>query len=262
MAYADARGDKARSDAWSKHVEALKKALETAGWDGAYYRRGTFDNGSPLGSVQSDECQIDSLGQSWSVLSGMGDEARSTQAMDAVMTHLVDKDENIIRLFSPPFAETRKDPGYIRAYPPGVRENGGQYTHAAIWVVLALAKMGRGEDAWCCFSMLNPVNHALDRDAAEKYRVEPYVVAADVYGEGYKTGRGGWSWYTGSAGWLYRTAVEGILGIARTADGLDVQPVLPEAWDGFTAQVKIDGRDVTVDVTRGADGKPVTSIKG
>ena len=262
VAYADARGDKARSEAWTKHVEALKKALETAGWDGAYYRRGTFDNGSPLGSVQSDECQIDSLGQSWSVLSGMGDEARSAQAMDAVMTHLVDKDENIIRLFSPPFAETRKDPGYIRAYPPGVRENGGQYTHAAIWVVLALAKMGRGEDAWRCFSMLNPVNHALDRDAAEKYRVEPYVVAADVYGEGFKTGRGGWSWYTGSAGWLYRTAVEGILGIARTADGLDVQPVLPEAWDGFTAQVKIDGRDVTVDVKRGADGKPVTSIKG
>ena len=261
LPYAEERGDAARKERWASHLASLKTALETAGWDGAYYRRGTFDNGAPLGSTLSDECQIDSLGQSWSVLSGMGDPARSEQAMDAVMNQLVDSDENIIRLFTPPFAETRKDPGYIRAYPPGVRENGGQYTHAAIWVVMALAKLGRAEDAWRCFSMLNPVNHALDKDAAEKYRVEPYVVAADVYGEDYKAGRGGWTWYTGSAGWLYRTAIEGILGIARTPDGIDVAPALPEAWDGYSAEIAIDGRTHKIAVSRAGD-KPVVTIDG
>ncbi|MCX8999274.1 protein ndvB [Rhizobiaceae bacterium BDR2-2] len=259
--YAEERGDAARKERWGAHLASLKAALETAGWDGAYYRRGTFDNGSPLGSTLSDECQIDSLGQSWSVLTGIGDPARAEQAMDAVLNQLVDGDEKIIRLFTPPFAETRKDPGYIKAYPPGIRENGGQYTHAAIWVVLALAKLGRNEDAWRCFSMLNPVNHALDRDAAEKYRVEPYVVAADVYGEDFKAGRGGWTWYTGSAGWLYRTAVEGILGIVRTPDGIDVAPVLPEAWPGYSADVTLDGRTVRIAVTREGE-KPVVTIDG
>ncbi len=262
LPYAEAQGDMERVERWKAHVASLKVALEDAGWDGAWYRRGTFDNGSPIGSAQSDECQIDSLGQSWSVLSGIGGPERANQGMDAVLKHLVNEDEKTIRLFTPPFAETRKDPGYIRAYPPGVRENGGQYTHAAIWVVLALARLGRNEDAWRCFSMLNPVNHALDREAAEKYRVEPYVVAADVYDGGFKTGRGGWSWYTGSAGWLYRTAVEGILGIARKPDGIAVSPALPEAWDGYKADITLDGRRIAVAVTRGEEGEPVVTIDG
>ena len=240
LPYASERNDQPRVESWTAHLETLKQALEKAGWDGSYYRRGYFDDGSPLGSISSDECRIDSLAQSWSVLSGEGDPERASQAMNAVLEKLVDEQAGIIRLFAPPFQETRKDPGYIRAYPPGVRENGGQYTHAAIWVVLALAALKRGDDAWKCFQILNPINHALSREAADTYRVEPYVVAADVYGHGSYTGRGGWSWYTGSAGWLYRAAVEGILGIRRQGDRLFVNPVLPAGWNGFTAEITID----------------------
>jgi cyclic beta-1,2-glucan synthetase len=254
LVYAQARKDKARVERWTKHLEALKAALATSGWDGSYYRRGYFDNGTPLGSHESDECQIDSLGQSWSVLSGEGDPERSTQAMNAVMEQLVDADGGIIRLFTPAFAETEQDPGYIKAYPPGVRENGGQYTHAATWVVLALAEMGRGDDAYRCLSLLNPVNHALDRAASDKYRVEPYVVAADVYGNAHDLGRGGWTWYTGSAGWLYRAAIEGILGIRRVGDRLHVRPALPSGWEGFEAQVSIDGTAYKIAVTKPAGG--------
>jgi cyclic beta-1,2-glucan synthetase len=171
--------------------------------------------------------------------------------MDAVLERLVDEDAGIIRLFTPAFEGSRKDPGYIKAYPPGVRENGGQYTHAAIWVVMALAGLKRGDDAWKCFQILNPVNHALNREAADVYRVEPYVVSADVYGHGAYTGRGGWSWYTGSAGWLYRAAVEGILGIRRHGDRLMVDPVLPSGWDGFSAEVTIDGQAYAIKVAGG-----------
>ncbi len=256
LPYAEARKDRKRVQRWTDHIETLKQALEKAGWDGTYYRRGYFDDGSALGSSTSDECRIDSLAQSWSVLSGVGDPDRAAQAMDAVLEKLVDSEAGIIRLFTPPFQDTRRDPGYIKAYPPGVRENGGQYTHAAIWVVLALAGLKRGDDAWKCFQMLNPINHALDREAAETYRVEPYVVAADVYGHGSYTGRGGWSWYTGSAGWLYRAATEGILGIRRQGDRLFVNPVLPSDWNGFTAEltvgdtahrIVVEGDTVTID---------------
>ncbi len=241
LPYAEARKDRKRVQRWTDHIETLKQALEKAGWDGTYYRRGYFDDGTPLGSSSSDECRIDSLGQSWSVLSGYGDPQRSAQAMDAVMEKLVDEEAGIIRLFTPPFENTRKDPGYIKAYPPGVRENGGQYTHAAIWVVMALAALKRGDDAWKCFQILNPINHALTRDAAETYRVEPYVIAADVYGAGDYQSRGGWTWYTGSAGWLYRAAIEGILGIRRQGDKLHVNPSLPSDWDGFSADLTLDG---------------------
>ncbi|WP_320201124.1 GH36-type glycosyl hydrolase domain-containing protein [Agrobacterium sp. rho-13.3] len=251
---AEERRDLDRVEKWRTHRDKLRAALETAGWDGDYYRRGYFDDGTPLGSITSEECRIDSLGQSWSVLSGEGEEQRSAQAMDAVMKQLVDEKTGIIRLFTPAFARSPQDPGYIKAYPPGVRENGGQYTHAATWVVLALAKLGRSEDAWKCFSLLNPVNHALDRQSSETYRVEPYVVTADVYGEGAYAGRGGWSWYTGSAGWLYRAAVEGILGITRIDGKLHISPSLPEAWDGFSAKITLEGkvREVAVKRTAGS----------
>jgi cyclic beta-1,2-glucan synthetase len=249
-ALAQARGDHARAGTWLGHLEQLKQALETAGWDGAYYRRGYFDDGTPLGSAANEECRIDSIAQSFSVLSGEGDAQRSRQAMDAVVKELVDEENGIIRLFTPPLVETPQDPGYIKAYPPGVRENGGQYTHAATWVVLALARLGRAEEAWRCLDLLNPVNHALDREAAERYRVEPYVVAADVYGEGERTGQGGWTWYTGSAGWLYRAAVEGVLGIRREAERLYIEPVLPAAWNGYEATLTLDGRTYVVRVER------------
>ncbi|WP_052183086.1 glucoamylase family protein [Rhizobium sp. YS-1r] len=265
LPYAQERNDRQRVELWTAHLEGLRQALEKAGWDGSYYRRGYFDDGSPLGSSTSDECRIDSLAQSWSVLSGEGDPDRARQAMDAVLDKLVDDEAGIIRLFTPPFQDTRKDPGYIRAYPPGVRENGGQYTHAAIWVVLALAAQKRGDDAWKCFQILNPINHALDRSAAETYRVEPYVISADVYGHGPYTGRGGWSWYTGSAGWLYRAAVEGILGLRRQGDRLFVDPVLPTGWNGFTAELTIDDVVHKIEVENGkvtVDGKAVNETEG
>ena len=235
------RDEAARAEKWLAHARKLKQALEASGWDGEWYRRGSFDDGSPLGSHQSDECRIDSIAQSWSVLSGQGDPAKAVQAMESARANLVDRDIDIIRLFKPPFDTTEKEPGYIKAYPPGVRENGGQYTHAAAWFVLALARLGRGNEAYDGFRMLNPVNHALDRDAAERYRVEPYVVAADIYSEGPLAGRGGWTWYTGSAGWLYRTAVEGILGLRLEGRKLIVSPAIPDTWDGFSVTIRIDG---------------------
>jgi cyclic beta-1,2-glucan synthetase len=259
---ADERGDESRASAWRAHADTLKSALEDAGWDGAYYRRGYFDDGTPLGSSDSDECRIDSIAQSWSVLSGHGDTARSEMAMDAVLDQLVDRDLGIIKLFTPPFENTDKEPGYIKGYPPGVRENGGQYTHAATWVVYALAHMGRGDDAHACFSLLNPVHHANDRDSAERYRVEPYVAAADVYSADNRAGRGGWTWYTGSGGWLYRTALEAILGINRAGDRITVRPCLPTAWPGFKATMRrSDGTKRHISVTR-RDGAYHVTVDG
>ncbi|CAD7047743.1 protein ndvB [Pseudorhizobium endolithicum] len=260
--YAAKRKDHARSERWTAHAVRLKEVLEDAGWDGGYYRRGYLDDGSPLGSSEAQECRIDSISQSWSVLSGAGDRERSEQAMDAVLAQLADDKASIIRLFTPPFADTLQDPGYVKAYPPGVRENGGQYTHAAAWVVYALTRLGRGDDAWRCFNMLNPVNHALDREAAERYRVEPYVVAADVYGAGALTGRGGWTWYTGSAGWLYRCAVEGILGISRRGGELLVRPVLPAEWQSFDAEITLDGQSCKLAARRQQDGSLAVTVNG
>lgn len=256
------RKDKVRVASWEKRLASLREALETAGWDGNYYRRGYFDDGSPLGSSENRECRIDSIAQSWSILSGQGREDRRGPALDAAMNALVDEDSRLIRLFTPPLAETPEDPGYIKAYPPGVRENGGQYTHAATWLVLALAEQGRCDDAWRCWQMLNPITHALDRESAERYRVEPYVVAADIYGAGALSGRGGWTWYTGSAGWLYRVAVEGILGIRKKGDRLMLKPALPSAWNGFSAELVLDGRRYRIDVTRGAKGAFSVSLNG
>ena len=253
LPYAQARGDKERVKRWTDHLPELRKALETAGWDGDHYRRGYFDDGSPLGSSENFECQIDSIAQSWNILSGEGDKARGETAMNAVLDRLVDEDNRIIRLFTPPFAKSARDPGYIKSYPPGVRENGGQYTHAATWVVMALAEMDRGDDAWHCFDMLNPVNHARDRDQADTYRVEPYVVAADIYGEGKLTGRGGWTWYTGSAGWLYRAAIEGILGIRVKNGRLYVKPALPSTWDGFAADIELPSGKYRISVSKAPD---------
>ncbi|GHC75015.1 GH36-type glycosyl hydrolase domain-containing protein [Limoniibacter endophyticus] len=251
------RGDKATAARFRKEAGAIANAIEEHGWDGEWYRRGTFDNGQPLGSSQSDECQIDSIAQSWSILSKAGDPERAARAMDSARAHLVDEKAGVIKLFTPAFSKSPNEPGYIKSYPPGVRENGGQYTHAATWFVIALAQMGRFDAAWKAFETLNPVNHALSQKAADHYRVEPYVVAADVYGVGEKSGRGGWTWYTGSAGWLYRAAVEGILGIEREGSILHVNPRIPSAWSGFSAQIVID--EVKLEVT--VERKTVVSKK-
>lgn len=256
------RGDHQHVAAWQAHCDQLKKAIEENAWDGAWYRRGYFDDGSPLGSAISDECRIDSIAQSWSVISGAGDHARANQAMDSVESLLMDGNAKIIRLFTPPFEHSDKQPGYIRSYPPGVRENGGQYTHAAIWAAYAFARMGRADDAYRAFSMLMPINHSKSRQAADLYRVEPYVVAADIYGEGSRTGRGGWTWYTGSAGWLYRMAVEAILGIRREGDKIRVEPSLPSAWPGYSAVLKQDGKDFRIEVKRGDHGAAEIKVNG
>lgn len=257
-AVAKTQGDSKRGQAWTKHADVLKRALESTAWDGQWYRRGSFDDGTPLGSHDSDECKIDSIAQSWSVLSGEGDPARSTTAMQQATKMLVDDELKIVKLFTPPFSRTEKDPGYIKSYPPGVRENGGQYTHAATWFVIALAEMGRTDDAYRCFAMLNPANHALDEGAAEHYRVEPYVVAADIYaGEG-KGGRGGWTWYTGSAGWLYRAAVESILGIERRGQSIQFRPKLPGHWDGYSATLKMLGAEIKLRVIRDKKAKAIS----
>ncbi len=255
---AKAEGDSKRANAWDKHASSLKRALENEAWDGEWYRRGSFDDGSLLGSRNSEECKIDSIAQSWSVLSGEGDQSRSRTAMAQATKHLIDQENGLIRLFTPPFSKSNKDPGYIKAYPPGVRENGGHYTHAATWFVIALTEMGLVDEAYRCFSMLNPINHALDEKSAETYRVEPYVVAADVYSEGNKAGRGGWTWYTGSAGWLYRAAVESILGISRRGNQIVVSPAIPKHWSGYAATLRMNGTIYRLRVVRDKTTKDTT----
>jgi cyclic beta-1,2-glucan synthetase len=262
--FAKAREDKARAEAWRKRAKNLKKALEAAGWDGEWYRRGSYDDGTPLGSRSSDECQIDAIAQAWSVLSGQGGPERALTAMQSGIKMLVDDELKIVKLFTPPFDKnTKHDPGYIKSYPPGVRENGGQYTHGAIWFVIALAELGLADEAWRCFRMINPVNHALDKEAADRYRVEPYVVAADVYSVGPLAGRGGWTWYTGSAGWLYRASVEAILGIRKNGKTITVKPALPPEWNGFAATLRLGGGTYRIVVEREPGvSEPVTEIDG
>ncbi len=211
----------------------LRRALEEHGWDGQWYLRGYYDSGNTLGSSLDLECQIDSIAQSWAVLSGAGDDSRRRKAMEEVKKHLVRQDDGLIQLFAPPFDKSPRDPGYIKGYPPGVRENGGQYTHAALWTVWAFAQLGEGDIAEGLFRLLNPVYHADTAEKAARYRVEPYVVAADVYGAPPFTGRGGWTWYTGSCGWMYRVGLEAILGVRRTGNLLRIAPCIPGSWPGF-----------------------------
>ena len=229
--------DPARAARWRAHGKAVLAAIERDGWDGAWYRRGTFDDGSLLGSATSDECRIDSIAQSWAVLSGAADPGRAEMAMASVTKHLIRPDPGMALLFTPPFDRTAHDPGYIKGYPPGLRENGGQYSHAAMWAVLAFAKLGDGDAAGALFAMLNPINHALTEADAERYKVEPYVVAADVYSTAPHEGRGGWTWYTGSAGWMYRAGVEGLLGLTRTGESLHLNPCFPKDWPQISAQI-------------------------
>ena len=203
-------------------------------WDGDWYRRAYFDDGTPLGSAQNDECKVDSLTQSWAVISGAADPGRAARAIDAVQAHLVRRDAQLVLLLTPPFDRTAHDPGYIKGYLPGIRENGGQYTHAALWVVIALAQLGRGDAAMELFHMINPINHTRTADGVERYRGEPYVVAADVYAHAMHIGRGGWTWYTGSAGWMYKAAVHSILGLSLHEASWSIDPCIPALWPGYT----------------------------
>jgi cyclic beta-1,2-glucan synthetase len=235
---AEARGAAAAAAQWRKHAFAVQQAIEREAWDGDWYRRGYFDDGTPLGSVAGDECKIDSIAQSWAVISGAADRERAVRAMSAVDSQLVSRSDGLVKLFTPAFDHTQHDPGYIKAYPPGLRENGGQYTHAAMWSVLAFALLGDGDRAGELFSIINPINHASTRAGIHRYKVEPYVACADVYSSPQHIGRGGWTWYTGSAGWMYRTAVEGILGINLRGRILSINPCIPRAWSGFEITYK------------------------
>jgi len=221
-----------------QQAEKLAQALESYAWDGEWYLRAFYDDGSKMGSHESIECQIDSIAQSWAVLSGAADPARAAQAMGSVDKRLVKEAEQMILLFTPPFDKSAHDPGYIKGYLPGVRENGGQYTHAAIWTAWAFAKLGQGDRAAELFHMLNPISHADTPEKTARYKVEPYVIAADIYSVPPHVGRGGWTWYTGSSAWMYRLGIEAILGITRFGNALNINPCIPRDWTGF----KVDYR--------------------
>ena len=216
----------------------LRQKIEQNGWDGEWYRRAYFDDGTPLGSSKNDECQIDSISQSWSVLSGAGDKERINKAMDAVNKKLLRRDSSLIQLLDPPFDKSNLNPGYIKGYVPGVRENGGQYTHAAIWVAMAFAKLGDNKNTWESLSMINPIYHADNREKTDIYKVEPYVMAADVYAVSPHIGRGGWTWYTGSAGWMYRLIIESLLGLKLEVDKLYFEPCIPEHWNNYSIRYR------------------------
>ncbi len=260
IALANARGDEHRAHWCQEQAHTLRQNLEQHAWDGEWYRRAWFDNGTPLGSKQSEECRIDSISQSWSVLSGVAAPERAEQALDSLYTHLVKKDAQLIQLLDPPFDKTSEDPGYIRGYVPGVRENGGQYTHAAVWAAMAFAHQGDAARAWELAGMINPLNHALDPEAVQTYRVEPYVLAADVYAVSPHVGRGGWTWYTGSAGWMYRLLVESLLGIRRQGDRLSLAPCLPDHWPSFELSYRFGRSRYEFVVTRTARGQPTLHV--
>jgi cyclic beta-1,2-glucan synthetase len=232
------RDDQSFADRCKTEETQLRQRIEQNAWDGEWYRRAYFDDGSALGSLDNTECQIDSVAQSWAVLSGAGDAARSRMAMSAVNARLVRRHHALIRLLDPPFDTSDLDPGYIRGYVPGVRENGGQYTHGAIWIAMAFAALGDGARAWELTTMINPVNHARTPEGAATYKVEPYVVAADVYALAPHTGRGGWTWYTGSAGWMYRLVVESLLGLKLEVNRLRFTPCLPPEWNEFALRYR------------------------
>ncbi len=263
---------------YEERKEFIKDNLEKNAWDGGWYRRAYFDDGTPLGSRENPECQIDSLAQSWAIISGatkiksdselnIGEanynsnkdyvgtaeqySKRSFEAMEAVDKNLVKKDKGLILLLAPPFSDSYLEPGYIKGYVPGVRENGGQYTHAAAWVILALTKLGLGDKAIKYYNMINPINHTKTELECSIYKLEPYVMAADVYIKEPHGGRGGWSWYTGASGWMYRVGIEDILGLKRVEDkGYKINPCIPKLWNEFEIKIQNDKEDYTIKVIR------------
>jgi cellobiose phosphorylase len=231
--------------------EELKKNLDASGWDGNWYLRAFYDDGTPLGSHINNECVIDSISQSWSVISKAGSPEKVTKAMESHEKYLENKDKKIINLLTPPFKDSNPFPGYIQGYPEGIRENGGQYTHGAVWAMKAYAMQKRGNKAYELFDMLNPISHSLDKKSVMEYKCEPYVMVGDVYSNPQHLGRGGWSWYTGSAGWIYQVAIEDILGFKKYADFFTMDPVIPEVWSGFEMKYVDGDSTYNIKVKRG-----------
>ena len=245
----------------TEQAQLLSASLEEHGWDGGWYRRAYFDNGQALGSFRNEECRIDSIAQSWAVLSGVAPDDRARRAMAALDEHLVRRDIGIVLLLDPPFDHSSLDPGYIKGYVPGVRENGGQYSHAAVWASMAFARLGDSKRAWELLHMINPAGqHGTAR--IETYKVEPYVMAADVYGAAPHAGRGGWSWYTGSAGWMYRLIVESLLGLQRNGTTLRIQPLLPAHWPGYTLYYRFGATRYRIEVRPAGSDSGSLSLDG
>jgi len=265
-----AAGEAQRDHKVEKWIDAVQEALQQKAWDRAWYRRAFYDDGTPIGSAASAECRIDSNAQSWAILSQLPSGDRARRALESALRLLVHGEDRIIALLTPPFDTEEHDPGYIKAYPPGVRENGGQYTHAAVWLAWALAQQGDGDRAEWLFRLLNPALRSVESAAVERYRVEPYVLAADIYTSAEHLGRGGWTWYTGSSAWLWRFGIEGLLGLRRSGGELIFDPCIPSEWPGFSAQIGIDGASIQVEVrnpharcrgvhTLEVDGRVITS---
>ncbi len=256
------RGDVSFADFCREEAEGLRARTEDAGWDGAWYRRAYFDDGTPLGSAQNDECRIDSLSQSWAVLSEAAQPERARRAMQSVVEHLVRREDRMVLLFSPPFDQTDMEPGYIKGYPPGMRENGGQYTHGAVWSAMALAMLGEHKRAWELFTMLNPILHGDSPARIKRYKVEPYVMAADVYSASQHIGRGGWTWYTGAAGWMYRLAVETLLGFERQGDHLRIKPRLSAGgWSAYQIHYRYRETFYHIEVRLDQQAGPVNNVR-
>jgi cyclic beta-1,2-glucan synthetase len=234
-AIAEGRGDRETAERLHVQAKELRSAAEAHAWDGAWYLRAWFDNGTPLGSQTSEECRIDSIAQSWAVFASC-EPNRGRMAIEAALDHLVDRDATIVKLMEPPFDHSPLEPGYIKGYLPGIRENGGQYTHASVWLIQALATLGRGHEAGALWRMLSPLTHTTSAEGVTRYKAEPYVVAGDVYGVSPHMGRGGWTWYTGSAAWLYRAALETILGFTIRGNQLTFEPHLPLEWTAFEVE--------------------------
>jgi cyclic beta-1,2-glucan synthetase len=257
------RGDASFAERCLAEARQLQENIEKNAWDGQWYRRAYFDNGEPLGSKTNLECQIDSLPQSWSVISGAGDRQRSRQAMNAVDQRLIRRDSKLIQLFDPPFDKSTLNPGYIKGYIPGVRENGGQYTHGAIWTAMAFALMGENERAWELFALLNPMQHGATAEQIATYKVEPYVIAADVYAVAPHIGRGGWTWYTGSAGWMYRLLTETLLGVHLEGNRLRITPRFPAGWNSYKIHYRHRQTVYHITINRlPADGTGELSLDG
>jgi cellobiose phosphorylase len=231
-------GDSEKAEKYKSVAAEIVDSIEENAWDGNWYMRAFFDDGTPLGSSKNSECTIDSLAQSWAAITGAGRKERVEEALNSVEKYLIDNETGIIKLLTPPFDKSDLHPGYIKSYLPGVRENGGQYTHASTWVVMAFAKMGMGDRAVELFNMINPINHTRTKTECQRYKTEPYVMSADVYAVDPNAGRGGWSWYTGAAGWMYRVGIEHILGIKKQNGLLVIDPCIPSTWDGYKVKIR------------------------
>jgi cyclic beta-1,2-glucan synthetase len=257
---ADRRGEGERAAGWRRTAASLAKSLDAEAWDGDWYRRAFFDDGTPVGSAENDECQIDSIPQSWAVISGAGDEQRARRAMESVEEHLIRREDRLMLLFSPPFDRTPLDPGYIKGYVPGIRENGGQYTHAAVWSVIAFAMLGEGDKAGELFDLLSPIRHTSRRADLHRYKGEPYAVSADVYAGPPHVGRAGWTWYTGAAGWLYRAGLEWILGFRKRGAALCIDPCIPRDWERFEITYRHGGSVYRITVENPNAGSSASNV--